>query len=326
MPAPAAISWPSHKAILIVHGIGAATQADLQLTELKIRNALGERSGDFAYYHYAYNEMNQWADNKAGVADGVKGLLAKTFLKENAQAIGDVVGEYLMDVLWPIYVRDIRDAIQTGYIKMLQRMVHDGTQSTNPPRTVKQLELNIVCHSLGCFHTYETLHRLIAEPQHELTPKHGVMFKNVVFMASPVTLIRTLSPLLPVPGELACGKPGHPCDPVISGRDIHGAPSLTPLVKNWVSITGNQDPVGGHLFGEKIDWAYMDLPHRQGKAVQDSHVDDQSLFNLHTPDDWKTLLADIAQKKLTGQPFNDPHSWDAYIDRHANDLKDWMNA
>jgi hypothetical protein len=318
-------TWNSPRALLFVHGIGNSTAKSYQGMELKISAILGADSGKTAFYGYAYDEYNDWFANKAKVAATVTSALKEVYSASGADgALGQTAAEYVMDVIWPILVKDARIIIQTDYLRKLKEMVADGIRSGFPAQDQK---ISIICHSLGCFHTYEVMHRCAAEPAQGLTPfTHGVRFENVIFMASPVMLIRSVAGKLAVPAGLACLQPGHPCGPMQQGLDVNGDSIGFPSVRNWISITGDLDPVGGHLLGKKLPWAYMDAPAKSPFTGQRSIIDDQSFFNIHTVPDWLKLVADIAAKEQAGLPVNDPHSWDGYVARHAADLKKWLLA
>jgi hypothetical protein len=139
-----------------------------------------------------------------------------------------------------------------------------------------------------------------------------------VFMASPVQLVRTiandLGVLVPHASDLACMNPNGLGMPV----QDDGFGTLLPAVRQTVSVTGNLDPVGGYLFRERLDWAYMNLP------KQIAMIDSQELVDMKA-----TGLQAILQQSLQAKappkitPEN-PHDWSAYVTRHAQDLKTWL--
>ena len=318
--------WTSNRAALFVHGIGDSTAASYQGMELRLRDILAVDSGKVAYYGYAYDEYNDMFEKKAQAGTVLAQALKDHLPGEGLDAAaGQAIAEFGLDVLWPIVVKDARLTIQAGYFKVLQEMVKDGIESGFP---AAQQKISIICHSLGCFHTYEVLHRCAAEPQQGLTPTiHGVRFHNVIFMASPVKLIRTIAGSLPtLPEGLYCLKEGHLRAPSRTSMDLQGKAFEIHSVINWISIAGDLDPVGGHWLGKKLVSFYMDVPAKDRFAGQQSHIDDQSAFNIHSLADWIKLAADIAQAKTAGSPINDPHSWNEYINRHAVDLKHWLLA
>jgi hypothetical protein len=105
--------------------------------------------------------------------------------------------------------------------------------------------------------------------------------------------------------------------------EVAATGDVVPLVRRTVSITGNLDPIGGHFFRARRDWAYMALPE------QESFVDAQRLTDLNLSDD--AALAEVLEQALQERappaitPQN-PHSWTAYVDRHADDLRRWLIA
>lgn len=318
--------WTSNRAVLFVHGIGNTTQVNYQSMELRLREILGSDSGKLAYYGYAYDKYNDMFKDKAqATATLTKAIQDHIPVEGLAGPAGNAIAEFLLDVLWPIAVADARLLIQADYIKTLQQMVKDGIDSGFPAADQK---ISIICHSLGCFQTYEILHHCANEPLEGLTPAtHGVHFQNVIFMASPVQLIRTIAGGLPfLPKGLYCLQNGSLRAPSQTSTDLNGIPFENYSVHNWISIAGDLDPVGGHWLGKKLKSFYMDVPARDPFTGQQSFIDDESLFNVHTLRDWVALIADIAQKKSAGSPVNDPHSWHEYIERHAADLKKWLLA
>jgi hypothetical protein len=182
------------------------------------------------------------------------------------------------------------------------------------------MQLNIICHSLGCYHTYEALHAAARFPTHCLQPAtHGVIFANVCYMASPVQLIRTVA-----------GKMGSLVPKQWSAtRDDAGlrVPSQKSFgsevrsVRNWVSITGKLDPVGGYFSRTKADWAYMDVP------GQRSLIDEQDWLNLGADDDLAgALQSALHERRAPDIRPNNPHSWTGYVDRHRQELGQWLLA
>jgi hypothetical protein len=187
---------------------------------------------------------------------------------------------------------------------------------------VRRQQLTIIAHSLGCFHTYEVLHHAARYASHILQPStHEVRFANVIYMASPVQLIRSVAEQLGslVPNrrwlETVQGDALHiPFETRDDGKRVES-------VRNWVSITGNLDPVGGHFFRKRADWAYMQC------EGQHSFVDQQFPTDVTSKAD---LIARLRASKLTGDAPTispqDPHAWGSYIARHTTDLRDWILA
>jgi hypothetical protein len=182
--------------------------------------------------------------------------------------------------------------------------------------------ISIICHSLGCFHTYEALHAAANEPQHALRPlSNGVTFANVIFMASPVQLIRSVGTriraLVPKPDELATLRG--------DSLTMPGQSSVTGYfersVKHWVSVSGKLDPVCGYVYRNRVDRYFMDL------EGQETVIDDQSLLDINSSPDLSRLLRESLRSGGPPQlEAMNPHSWQGYIDRHTAQLKQWLTA
>jgi len=310
------------KALLLVHGIGNSKPGDYDFLLPKLQAALGPDYGNSVVYSLYYDVLNDWVKDKIqaeAAAAKMAGVLGPKF----GGALGTALGEYVGDVLWPILSASARQAIQSAYLKQLQAMVLDGIAAGFPP---EDQNLSILCHSLGCFHTYEVLHACLNDPSQKLHPaKNGVRFSNVVFMASPAQLIRSVAASISalVPKGLAVLNPQGLRCPIgvsASGRRI-------PSVKRWVSITGSLDPVGGHLLGKKLDWAYMTVPADPPFAGQTSLIDSQTWIQASNEAEFKIVLSEaLTARKLGPIPIRDPHSWGEYISGHAQDLHQWLTA
>jgi len=244
--------------------------------------------------------------------------------------LGHALAEFVGDVVWPVLIPDARYAVRAVLLRQLQQMVLDGKRAGVE---VTQQRLSIICHSMGCFHTFEALHAAARSTRLGLAPgTDGVRFENVIFMASPVQLIRTVSrligPLVPRASGIyavSLGALRMPDEQVITGEVVRS-------VKRTVSIVGDMDPVGGYLLGKRLDWAYMDLTvrpqatgHRpQGEVLQ--LVDEQDLINLEE-DDIASVFRDALRPhgapQIMGQS---PHDWGAYIARHAVALQRWLGV
>jgi hypothetical protein len=83
--------------------------------------------------------------------------------------------------------------------------------------------------------------------------------------------------------------------------------------QDFISITGSHDPVGGHLLGARLDWAYMDIP------GQISTIVPQQALNINTKD--STALALASAVAAGGFQVRDPHAWGAYIDSQARQMR-----
>jgi hypothetical protein len=164
------------------------------------------------------------------------------------------------------------------------------------------------------------LHHIARFPSHGLQPAtHEVRFENVIFMASPVQLIRTVANAM---GNLVPNKrwlyavQGDaltiPSEVTLTGMEVTS-------VKRWVSITGDLDPVGGFFFKNQAPWAYMDV------SGQVSKIDNQAALNIATKQQLAQALLASRREKLPPliTPTN-PHSWENYVTRNAADLNQWI--
>src|SRR3954466_4855881 len=182
--------WPGNKAILLAHGVGNAIPGSYDPLVEQLRGALGDKADQFAIYFLYYDQINTWFATKTQAAALFSKLANVLHLKTAGEQAADVAADFAGDVIWPILVADARLAVRTAYLAQLQQIVEDGLVK-NP--LASDLELSIVCHSLGCFHTYEVLHEAASRPGEGLSPFDSVYFKNVVFMASPVQMIRSVA-------------------------------------------------------------------------------------------------------------------------------------
>ncbi len=312
--APISQKWPADRAILFVHGIGNAKPGDCDALINLLKEGLGAEAGKYAYYPLYYDEINDWFKEKANFSEAIKAL--KNAIKPNLgnDNISDTIAEYSGDIIWPVLSYAAYDTIQTFYAAQLQRMIMDGADSG--VSAAKQ-KISIICHSMGCFHTYEMLHKASDNPLLNLTPDK-LCFANVIFMASPVQLIRTVAQKSKalVSDKLAVLKSSGLFCP--SKKTIFWKYYST---KNWVSITGDYDPVGGYLMKKKLDWAYMDV------LTQKSIVDKQDMLNINTAADLASVLG---QALISGGPpnitVNNPHSWENYVKNHQEEIKQWLIA
>lgn len=309
--------WPARRAVLLVHGIGNAKPGDYTALVADVNAMLGAEAANTAIYQLWYDQVNDWFAAKTDLAHlitvAVKALAARI---DDAE-IGDVIAESAGDVLWPVLSANARAAAREAFLAQVKQMVQDGVSSGVPAR---RQNLSIICHSLGCFHTYEALHHAALFASHALQPAtHEVIFDNVVFMASPVQLIRTVADAMGnlVPNKrwlytVKDDKLSIPSETTLAG-------AVVPSVRRWVSITGDLDPVGGHFFKKKAPWAYMDV------AGQESRIDDQAALNITS----KAQLAQVLKASLRErQPpviaANNPHSWENYVRLHATELNQWI--
>lgn len=309
--------WPARRAVLLVHGIGNAKPGDYTQLVGEVNAALGAEADNTVIYQLWYDQVNDWFAAKTDLAHLIS-VAAKALADRIGDSeIGDVIAESAGDVLWPVLSASARAAAREAFLAQVKQMVQDGVASGVPARRQK---LSIICHSLGCFHTYEALHHAALFASHTLQPAtHEVVFDNVVFMASPVQLIRTVADAM---GNLVPNKRwlytvkdatlSIPSETTLTG-------TVVPSVRHWVSITGDLDPVGGHFFKKKAPWAYMDI------AGQESFVDDQAALNITS----KAQLVQVLKASLREQAppvitASNPHSWENYVRGHAAELQQWI--
>jgi hypothetical protein len=91
-------------------------------------------------------------------------------------------------------------------------------------------------------------------------------------------------------------------------------------VNNWVSITGNLDPVGGHFFRRRADWAYMKVPGETVAIVQSQDALDIST-KAQLVDCFRACIREREPPKITPK---DPHCWESYVNSHATQLRSWL--
>ena len=318
--------WNGTRAVLFVHGVGNAQPGQYDDLVTKVRDALGPQSEEVALYELYYDVFTDWAAAKLGLAD----LFTKVVSLFRDKAADDLdddplaaqIAETAGDVLLPAFSQSARLAVRDAYVAQLLQMVIDGREAEVQAENQK---LSIICHSLGCFHTFEALHAVARNTKYQLHPTlNATKFQNVIFMASPVQLIRTafgaVGATVPGKGELATlddaglAQPGDPAEYAGS-------------VRNWVSITGDLDPIGGYFLKNKAPWAYMEV------QPQKSLIDEQRLHGDDEDEvDAKRVLLQILQKGLSTDsappkiPLENPHSWAGYVDRHLREIATWIRA
>ena len=316
---PQSRTWTGKRAVLLVHGIGNSRPGDYADLLHSVETLLGPSHVDVALYQLFYDHINDWFVQKTDASALLGQATAALAQQIDDPEIGATIAGYIGDILWPVLSTSARGAVREAYLAQLKQMVLDGENAGVP---VRRQQLTIIAHSLGCFHTYEALHHAAKYSSHILQPStHEVRFANVIYVASPVQLIRTVAERLGslVPNrrwlETVQGDTLHiPFETRDDGKQIQS-------VRNWVSITGNLDPVGGHFFRKRADWAYMQVD------GQHSFIDQQFPTDVTSKAD---LIARLRTSKLTGDAPTisprDPHAWGAYIERHTADLRDWILA
>lgn len=312
---PQSMIWPGTRAILLVHGIGdASTGKDGAFPIDVVKAALGSDADKVAIYRLNYDFINDWAAQKVQFGAGIAALSAAVKLKIGDDATSQTIADYVGDVLWPIFSEDIRCAVRDAYLAQLDQIQIDrGESALEKGDDPLDYHITIIAHSLGCFHTFEVLAAAASEPSHHLRPASDhVTFDSVILMASPVQLIRTLagglSALIPGRDTLATLSKAPLAIPSETRKD-----TVTKCAKDFVSVTGTFDPVGGHMLGKKLAWAYMNIPGQRSIIVP------QKLLNINSKE---SLALAMAHSAASGGPSaNDPHSWTAYIDTEASELR-----
>jgi hypothetical protein len=317
---PQSQRWPADRALLFVHGIGNAKPGEYDALVSQVKTIRGDDAKRFAFYFLYYDQINDWFATKLQTAARVGALVSVIRSRLNTTSLANAVAAFAGDVIWPILVADARQAVRAAFLRQLQQIVLDGkTAGKEPP----DQHLTIIAHSLGCFHVYESLHAAAADPGQGLAPAtFGVRLDNLVFMASPVQLIRTvagaLGALVPQRETLFCvsrplaipSEPGDDGNPVLSAR-------------NTVSIAGNLDPVGGFFLRTRLPWAYTDL------TGQQVFVDPEQVATAGGSEELSLAALFTSAVKQHVPPTitpENPHDWSAYVARHATDLHQWLLA
>ena len=315
---PQSQKWQSDRALLLVHGIGNARPGDYGALVAQLTNILAKQPKPYAIYVFYYDQVNDWFAQKNSAPLVVSSLVGSLRKGLDATRLGNVVADFLGDVIWPILLLDARDAVRTALLRQLQQIVLDGKQAG--VRQPSQ-HLSIIAHSMGCFHVFETLHAAAKSTSEGLAPAtDGVQFDNVIFMASPVQVIRSatasIRALVPRASDLTCLS--APTLEMPSEDD--GTGTRIPSAKQTISVTGNLDPVGGYFFRKQLPWGYMNLPNQKSLIDQQEWVD---INEAELAGILQASLRDHAPPSIT--PEN-PHDWSAYVARHAADLNQWLNV
>jgi hypothetical protein len=316
-PPPQSQRWPSDRALLLVHGIGNTKPGDYDPLVAQIQAVLASSATKTAIYVIYYDYIDDWFADKQQAGLGAAQLVSELRKNTDATAAGNTIADFVGDIIWPVLLVDARNAIQTAIFVQLRQMILDGITSGHD----QTQHLSIIAHSMGCFHTYEALQAMATGQVDGLSPSaDNVVFDNVIYMASPVQIIRTvgraLGPLVPQADAVHCIS--------ASGLSLpsHQPPVGSPVAssRNTVTIAGNLDPVSGYLVRERLDWAYMNLP---GATP---FIDQEDPLNVTTEQSLASVLQQALQEKappkITAQ---NPHDWGQYVARHASDLQKWLN-
>jgi hypothetical protein len=308
------MTWPGSRAVLLVHGIGdASTGKDGAFPLEVLQQVLGDGAPDVAVYRINYDFINDWLKTKAQFQDGITALKAQIKLHLGDQNTDATIAEYAGDVLWPVLSADLRFAVRDAILAQLDQIQIDrGESALARGDDPLDYQVSVIAHSLGCFHAYEVLTAAANEPSHQLRPASDLFtLHNVILMASPVQLIRTIGGAIGalVPDRENLATLSAPLAIPSETRKN----TVTPCTPDFLSITGTHDPVGGHLLGKKLDWAYMDIPGQHSVIVP------QQTLNIDTKDGTAKALASAFAPG--GPKVNDPHSWSAYIQGQAKLLR-----
>jgi len=194
IPAPQSLKWPADRALLLVHGVGNAVPGTYDGVVQQLSTILSEQNDRYAIYSLYYDQVNDWFAGKTQAALGFASLVNAVRSRLDATRLGKVAADVVGDVIWPVLLADVRDAVRTAYLRQLQQIVLDGKRAGVE---VPFQRLSIISHSLGCFHTFEALHAAARSTVQGLAPgTDGVRFENVIFVASPVQLIRAVAQMI----------------------------------------------------------------------------------------------------------------------------------
>jgi hypothetical protein len=311
---PQSFFWPGTRAILLVHGIGdASTGKDGAFPLDLVRQMLGDEVESVAIYRINYDFINDWLATKSQFQAGIAALKKALALHLGDETTDATIAEYVGDVLWPVLSAELRFAVRDALIAQLDQMQIDrGESALQRGDDPLDYQISIVAHSLGCFHTYEVLTAVANEPSHALRPATDLFtLDSVVLMASPIQLIRTVAGAIGalVPDRASLATLAAPL--AIPSETRRGR--VVTCTNDFYSITGSHDPVGGHLLGRKLDWAYMDIPGQHSVIVS------QHVLDIDTQQGTAQALGKAFA--AGGPTQNDPHSWGAYIGSQSKLLR-----
>ena len=161
------------------------------------------------------------------------------------------IADYAGDVLWPVLSADLRLAVRDAFIAQLIQIHLDcGVSALERGDDPLDYQISIVAHSLGCFHTYETLWAAAREPTYRLRPASNLFrLQSVWLMASPVQLIRSVASDIRaiVPDIDTLSSVARPLG--IPGETVGARHTM--CTDHFIAVTGSQDPVGGHILGQQ---------------------------------------------------------------------------
>src|SRR6185436_3147100 len=182
----------SDRALVVIHGVGDYKKADYTKLLASLESAITTAEWkNYAVYTVLYDVLNDWTKEKQQAANLANQLKARLKVNFETSTLGETAAEGAGDILWPVLELDARVALRDAIISQLIEVTRDGFRAGVPFRNQK---ISIVAHSLGCFHTYEALSAMAADPQYQMQPvPDAVQFHSVVLMASPVQLIRSVA-------------------------------------------------------------------------------------------------------------------------------------
>ncbi len=314
-------NWPADRAVLFVHGIGNASEGGISSFPIdEFKTALGADAKRFAIYTLNYDFINDWLATKTQLAANLlvlKKAIAKGF---GSDALAGAIAEYAGDIFWPVLSADIRLAVRDAFVAQAEQIQIDrGEAALARGDDPREYQVSIIAHSLGCLHTYELLAATANDPHYHLQPfTDHARWQSVFLMASPVQLIRTVGngirSTIPDIDSLACLSKS---DLAVPAED--DGETITSCTRQFVSIAGTMDPVGGYLLGKKQKWAYMDL----GLPKKDAVIDPETLIGNDPTASLMQTLQTGARGAMSGNAsINDPHSWSQYVVRNAAKLRE----
>ncbi len=316
---PQSQTWSGKRAVLLVHGIGNSHPADSDATLQLVQSVLGAERDTVAVYQLFYDHFNDWMVEKTNASALLTAATQSLSAAIADPELNETVSEYIGDILWPVLSSNARAMVREAYLAQLKQMVQDGEAAGVP---VRRQKLTIIAHSLGCFHTYEALQHAAKWSTHVLQPaSHEVRFANVILMASPVQLIRTVAERM---GSLVPNRRWLETvqgDALSIPQEQRTDKSVVLSTKQWISITGNLDPVGGHFFRSRAPWAYMDIAGQQSIVLQQNPTDVTNKAELLN----RLRSSALSGSAPTVSP-QDPHSWTSYITQQRDALRTWVLA
>ena len=307
--------------MLLVHGIGNARQGDYASLEAQLAALLSQAKKPYAIYTLYYDYLNDWFAGKEQVFDLDQIFRRELRRKEPTTRAWSSAVDLVGDIVWPVLLADARDAVQMAIRRQLLAMIDDGRKRV---RDVADMHISIIAHSMGCFHTFETLHGMAKDTNSGLTPAtDGFRLENVMFMASPVRMIGSIAnairSVVPRSSSLNClaASLTMPSETDLTGQTIGS-------VKRAVTITGTLDPVGGYVFRNQLSWAYMNV---DGIPADQAIVDPQTPLNIATADDLEAVIAKSLQDHARPEiGERHPHSWSGYVERNQKKVLEWLDV